>query len=480
MYATLALTTLAAASAASITQQPDWLPMLESIVDREVADKALPSFAIVVVDRDGVAAQVVRGRTDRSGGSPVSPATVYRTGSAGKTLTDLAILISAERGLVDLDADVRRYLPDFNPENPFGEPVTLRRLMVHTSGLVREPPVGSYFDASGPDLERTVASLNGTALLWEAGTRTKYSNAGLAVAGRVLEAVHGESYAALMRRLVFEPAGMKAAAVGRTAAVERSAARGVMRRPAGTDWPAPTFELGMSPAGDLYASIEDMASFMATLLSDDGRLLSHDMLVRMWTPEPPREDWQLDVGLGFSLNGRFGGGHRMARHGGAVYGFATELALLPEDGLGVYAVGARDLANGTVQSIAHWALLTALASRAGAPPPGYELTPAPFAGFGDRVAECTAGSGARQTAIAGMYGEAHNPLFLCWVEGRLHARIEWMFLYALEDVADEDVWRFPSHALYGHERLWLVRDAAANVIDAVIGNGRDGLHFRRR
>ena len=55
------------------------------------------------------------------------------------------------------------------------------------SGLVREPPVGHYFDPDEPTLEATVASLNDTGLVYPPGTKTKYSNAGIAVVGRLLE-----------------------------------------------------------------------------------------------------------------------------------------------------------------------------------------------------------------------------------------------------------------------------------------------------
>ena len=88
-----------------------------------------------------------------------------------------------------------RYLPEFAPKNPFKVPITLRQLMSHRSGLVREPPVGHYFDPAPPPLIDVVKSLAGTTLLFEPGTRTKYSNAGIAVVGAVVERVAGEPFA---------------------------------------------------------------------------------------------------------------------------------------------------------------------------------------------------------------------------------------------------------------------------------------------
>src|SRR5437870_5628290 len=79
------------------------------------------------------------------------------------------------------------YLADFHPHNPFGKPITLRQLMSHRSGLVREPAVGHYFDPNEPSVAATVESLKPTTLVYAPGTHTKYSNAGITVVGYVLE-----------------------------------------------------------------------------------------------------------------------------------------------------------------------------------------------------------------------------------------------------------------------------------------------------
>ena len=76
--------------------------------------------------------------------------------------------------------------------------------MSHRAGLVREPPVGHYFDDTAPTLAATVDSLNRTTLVYAPGTRTKYSNAGIAVVGRVLEV---DREAAVRRRAARSRAG---------------------------------------------------------------------------------------------------------------------------------------------------------------------------------------------------------------------------------------------------------------------------------
>ncbi|HLJ51681.1 MAG TPA: serine hydrolase [Bryobacteraceae bacterium] len=108
---------------------------LDAVIRAEMQDKALPALSIALVDHDRVV--WTRDYGDIAGA-------VYRVGSVSKLFTDIGIMQLVERGRLDLDAPVNRYLPNFHPHNPFGKPITLRELMSHRSGLVREPPVGHY------------------------------------------------------------------------------------------------------------------------------------------------------------------------------------------------------------------------------------------------------------------------------------------------------------------------------------------------
>ena len=86
--------------------------------------------------------------------------TVYRVGSVSKLFTDMAIMQRVEKGEINLDAPIQTYLPDFKPINPYDTPITLRQLMSHRSGLLREPREGNYFADDEVSLQRTVESLS--------------------------------------------------------------------------------------------------------------------------------------------------------------------------------------------------------------------------------------------------------------------------------------------------------------------------------
>lgn len=336
---------------------------LERFIEHEMKDKALPGLSITLVDGDSIVWARGFGWEDSTRNIRADANTVYRVGSVSKLFTDIGVMQLVERGELDLDAPVSQYLPDFNPTNPFGKPITLRQLMSHRSGLVREPPVGNYFETNEPSLASTVESLNKTALVYEPGTTTKYSNAAIAVVGYVLERTLGEPFAQYLKRAVLEPMGMKEAAFEPEEHLERRLAAAQMWNLHGEVFPAPTFELGMAPAGSMYATMPELAQFMRVLFNGGAPLLKSETLQEMWTPQFAPPGATSGFGLGFALGTLEG--ERVVRHGGAIYGFATELAVMPQARLGVAVSISKDFANAVATRIANNALRLALDARNG-------------------------------------------------------------------------------------------------------------------
>ena len=318
--------------------------LLESFIDGEMEAKDLPALSIALIDDQEIVWARGFGFADPSESLPANEHTVYRVGSVSKLFTDVAVMQLVERGELDLDAPIARYLPDFQPANPFGGPVTLRQLMSHRSGLVREPPLGNYFDPDEPSLAATVASLNSTALVYPPENRIKYSNAAIGTVGYVLEVIQGEPFAAYVKRAVLEPLGMMNSAFEPEPGIVDDLATAYMWTYDGREFEAPTFQLGMAPAGSMYSTVLDLGGFMSMLFAggtiDGQRILRQETLEEMWTPQFARPGAGDGYGIGFALSELQG--HRRVGHGGAIYGFATSLAALPDERLGVVAVTSRD------------------------------------------------------------------------------------------------------------------------------------------
>jgi CubicO group peptidase (beta-lactamase class C family) len=343
---------------------------LERFVLHELEDKKIPALSLALVDDQEVVFARGFGYADPDEKTPATAATVHRVGSVSKLFTDIGMMRLVEQGKIDIDAPVTRYLPEFQPKNPYGKPITLRMLTSHRAGLIREPPVGNYFETTEPSLADTIRSLNTTALVYEPGTRTKYSNAGIATVGYVLERLEREPFAPWLKKTVLVPLGLGRSSFLPEPELVAGLAKAYMWTYDARLFEAPRFELGMAPCGSMYSTVLDLGRFLGVLFAR-GRvaggtpILKPETLEAMWTPQFAPAETKRVFGIGFALGET--DGRRVIGHDGAIYGFATTLLGMPDDRIGVAAVATKDCANPVVDRIAKAALRMMREAKAGQP-----------------------------------------------------------------------------------------------------------------
>lgn len=336
----------------------------------EVADKQLPSISYSLVDRDTTLASGYIQRDDLS--HEFTDKTTFRIASQSKMFTAICLMQLAERGLVDIDADVSTYIPGFAPENPFAgkndhpdsDWVTLRKLMSHTAGMIREPQSGHYLDDSLPSLEKMISELGHSILKLDPSKSVfSYSNAGIDIVGRVIELVSGQSFPDYLNANVLIPIGMNDTEIISTPTILENLAPANMWNLHG-DLAAPVFDLP-GPAGNIYSTMPDMERFMTCLLrggfSPQGKsIISPKSLNLMWTVIGHRRNG-VGYGLNFSISDL--DGWVSVGHGGAIYGFASQFILLPNAGLGAHVISTLDATNSISVHLADTGLRYALAAR---------------------------------------------------------------------------------------------------------------------
>ena len=167
------------------------------------------SLAIAIV-RDGhVLLEKGYGSEDEQGLRRVAPdLTAFNIASVSKVLTAAAVMQQVEQGRLSLDAEISRYLPDLQIDRIGADPVTVRSLLTHTSGLdgpfmrdvVTTPselvPLDAYFRRFPPVAARP------------AGAEIRYSNYGMALAGHLVEVVANQPFAEYVEQRLFRPMGM--------------------------------------------------------------------------------------------------------------------------------------------------------------------------------------------------------------------------------------------------------------------------------
>jgi CubicO group peptidase (beta-lactamase class C family) len=262
----------------------------------------------------------------------VLPDTLFQICSTTKTITATAVMVLVEAGSIDLDAPVRRYLPDLRlRDSTVAEQVTPRQLLNHTAGWT-----GDYFSDTGRGeeaLAKIVLEMAELEQVTPLGEIWSYNNAGFYLLGRILESVTGKPYEVVVRELVLEPLGMADSFFFPEEVMVRSFAVGhnVVDGKASvtTPWPIPR---SANPAGGITATAADQLRYARFHLGDgtaeDGtRVLQAATLREMQTPTVAAGP---GVRMGLSWFIRDVEGVRIVQHGGDTNGQSSSFAFAPE------------------------------------------------------------------------------------------------------------------------------------------------------
>jgi CubicO group peptidase (beta-lactamase class C family) len=317
---------------------------IEDAICWEVEARRIPSISYALVDRDRTLAS---GHVARPGLIPPTESSLFRIGSLTKMVTAVAAMQLAGTGQLGLDDDIGNHLQ-------IAPGATLRQILSHTSGLTREARTGHYLDDSEPPLAETVRSLAAFPRKVAPGIY-RYSNAGFALMGALVEARAGVPYADYLREHIFTPLGMNDTAVGFDATSKARIAPAQMWSFSG-DTSAPLFNLGGPAAGNVVSTLGDMGRFARAMLRDG--LLPRKAMEAPWSVPGGGER---GYGLGFAIDRL--DGRRTVGHGGVVYGYASLLTALPDDGLAIVLFGTMDMTNSVLSRIGTYALRLALAER---------------------------------------------------------------------------------------------------------------------
>jgi D-alanyl-D-alanine carboxypeptidase len=274
------------------------------------------------------------GNSDPNGKVPITGDTRFNIASAGKMITAVGIGRLVEQGLIQFDATISRYLKDLKPD--VGA-ITVAELLNHTSGL------GNYFDprnSSAIENARTATDLLPLALAeplaFTPGSKRAYSNSGFVVLGAIIEKVSGMTYADFIDKEILQPLGMRDTVFDASVAavaMSRMAPDGTHKEPLAV----PRVFLRSSPAGGIYSTVEDLATFLTALNS--GHLLRAKTLSELLTPRPDPSARDKLYAYGFNVRGEYP--YRVG-HGGGAPGMNAEIALYQESGRQIIALSNRD------------------------------------------------------------------------------------------------------------------------------------------
>lgn len=323
-----------------VTDRGELQAFLDGMLPALMRDKHIAGATIAVVKDGQLFFSKGYGWADVDKRIPVDPRkTLFRIGSVTKLFTWTSVMQLVEQGKLDLNADINTYL-DFKIPATYPEPITLTHVLTHTPGLEEDgrdlftedpkhiTPMGTWLPAHMPGRVRPP------------GTYSSYSNWATATAGYIVERTSGKSWDEYIEANIFAPLGMTQA-TGRQPLPEKYDADMAKAY----SWSNGRFEskpweivTGGSPAGSMSVSAEDMARFMLAHLNNGeyngGRILG-DSIARVMHTQHFTHDRRLPgFALGF-YETRSHGLHIIG-HGGDTRYHHSELALVPEEKLGVF------------------------------------------------------------------------------------------------------------------------------------------------
>jgi CubicO group peptidase (beta-lactamase class C family) len=330
----------AQSSPSGVANDPDVLGaqrLFSAWLEGQMAYRGLPGIVVgVIADQELVWAKGF-GYANVQAKQPMTPATKFRMASHSKLFTATAIMQLREEGKLRLDDPVSKYLPWFKLR-PAGEddgPITIEQLLSHSSGLPRE--AGPHWTTlEFPTAEEVRTLMTDRQAAFAPAVRWKYSNLAYTVAGMVVEAVSGKSWADYVQQHIYGPLGMTASSVDRN--VDGLAVGYNRRMPDGSREVLPfTDARGMGAATGITSTVEDMAKFVSAQFRKGPRggkqILSTGSMREMHRVRSMENDWSSGTGIGFAVSRQRD--KTFVGHGGGYPGYTTQTLIQLDGKVGV-------------------------------------------------------------------------------------------------------------------------------------------------
>jgi CubicO group peptidase (beta-lactamase class C family) len=331
-----------------------------SFYEGTLKTEGIVGSGLVLVRGDSILGQDFYGLADIETSRAVDANTIFHWASITKTFTAIAIMQLRDRGLLNLDDPIVKYVPELREvSDTFGtiDDVTIRHLLSHSAGF-RNPTWPWGGDKPWHPFEPTrwaqvVAMLPYTEILFKPGSKFSYSNPGFIFLGRVIESLSGDDFEVYMEKNVLRPLGMRSSYFDRTPYhLLRYRSNNYTVRNGAPVANGLDFDTGITVSnGGLNAPLADMAKYLRFLLNapeteDAGYVLTRSSLEEMWQAQvggASQDSPTGSVGLSYFILQQ--GDVRVIGHTGSQAAFRSFFYLHPESRSAIIAVFNTDAAG---------------------------------------------------------------------------------------------------------------------------------------
>jgi CubicO group peptidase (beta-lactamase class C family) len=316
------------------------------LVEGFVSSHDVAGLAVGVVRDEEVVSRGF-GVRDVGTGTPVTPETMFHLASVSKPFVATAIVsVATARGagepVLDLDAPITDWVPEFTLADGREGEVTARRLLSHSSGLPDVEGYGWHDPQLGDEaLSEFARSISDWRLQSEPGSAFSYSNAGFELLGLLLSRVMGTTFEKAMQQQVLAPLGLRNSTFLRGDVPAHLAASPHVGMPLSVPEGAYPYTRRHAPSSTLHSNLVEMCRWMVAhfepVKGSDGHWARLDpgLVEQMWQPVMPveRPPWMDSVGRSWFVGSYRG--YRTVSHGGSDPGFGSKVVMVPELRTGV-------------------------------------------------------------------------------------------------------------------------------------------------
>lgn len=308
---------------------------IDRFIEKEMQVSRIPGLALGIVYKGEPI--YMKGYGTAGKDRPATPQTPFIIGSVSKSFTALAAMQLVEEGKLQLDQTVQDYLPWFSMAGDYDSAeITVRHLLVQTSGIPSEAGVTSLARSSTKTAEEEVRALSKIALASRPGTSYIYSNANYNILGLLIDIISDGGYVNHVQEKIFEPLDMQNSHLSLSEGLEAGMAAGYTKLFGFPLADEVQYLDNSLAAGFIISTAEDMCRYLLMHLNrgvyEGKTILSGDGLIELYRPG------QVTVGESNYAMGLViveDGDDTLIMHDGGTQGFNSGMVFSPEEQWGV-------------------------------------------------------------------------------------------------------------------------------------------------
>lgn len=340
--------------------------LLNKEIEKICRKNKLMGANVVLFDKEQIVYSYNYGYANKERNIKSTNNSLYMIGSNTKMMTAVCILKLMEEGMLSLDDDIRKFIPEFEVKSAFDyDKITIGNLLMHRSGLVGD--LYSLIVDRTRDFHEVISELKNTYLTAMPGTMFAYSNVGYTVLGIIIERASGLTYEEYVEKAIAKPLGIGIhfwQSEEERVSFEEVVSLCYNKKGCAVEEPLCT----MLPAGtSTYMSIEDFVKFGQIFLKKDGTVLKKETLELMETLECPEEiDNDLANGGYGLLHNRYNMGENVGKilgHGGDTMYHHSAFYYIPDRNIGVAVFTNSEQAPNAIGPMADKAVISYLAEK---------------------------------------------------------------------------------------------------------------------